>query len=115
MDKLNYLILFLLLIVALAACFMVYHSILFFKHRIQRRHNKVSSIQTQVPLTFEQCHEVLSTIIDDVYTNKYLVQYRLRDLADIKNNNYGFVIDSNIEFLFKTIELDNNVGELSEK
>lgn len=45
----------------------------------------------------------------------FMISNRLRNLSDIKTNNYGFVIDNNVASLFKAIELDNGVGEEDDK
>lgn len=65
----------------ISICTMIYHTISFIEYK--RRKNENAPIPLLTPLSFEECESILSIIIDDVYTNKYLVQYRLRDLTVI--------------------------------
>lgn len=45
----------------------------------------------------------------------FMLSNRMRGITDIKTNNFGFVIDNNLASLFKTIELDDSVGEENDK
>ena len=49
------------------------------------------------PLSFDQCNEVLFTLIDDIYKNKYFLQYRLKDIVIIPK------MDQEIEKITKEI------------
>ena len=52
--------------------------------RVVKRNKQVKVPEpVRVPLSFEQCEEILTVIIDDIYKNKYFLQYILRELTVI--------------------------------
>lgn len=53
---------------------------------MQNKIRSLSSVKYSddfIPLSFEQCEEILGVIITDVYNNKYYLHYRLKDIKVI--------------------------------
>ena len=59
---------------------------LFSNRRLQKQLSRMSTTQDNGPhLSYEQCNTILENVIDDIWKNKYFLDYRLREVSIIPN------------------------------